>query len=210
MRSAIEVTDAQLPAEAPHVSGVASRTTATLPPDTAMLVVPIVSGVGSAAPIAAAEASCTRCRRPGAIDPVNAVTCQVAPDADAYWIVHPPTSTAVDPRLKSSTKSFANGAPELPPPGKTWLTTMSGDALRAAGTASTPPATRTMRRTRATTRDMPAPIDEENRTPSLIPRCQIGRKGAWRIGTQPAQIRRLVVTATGESRTKRALSARAA
>src|SRR6187399_1108630 len=155
--SAIEVTEAQLPAEAPQLSADASRTTATLPPETAMLVVPETSGVGNAAPTAAADASCTRYRRPGAIDPVNAVACHVAPDADAYWIVQPLTSTAVDPRLKSSTKSFAKGAPELPPPGKTWLTTRSGEALRAAGGASTPPATRTMKRTRATTRDMPAP-----------------------------------------------------
>ena len=74
----MDVTEAQLPAEAPQVSRVASRTTATLPPETAMLVVPIVSGVGNAAPTAAADASCTRCRRPGAIDPVSAVACHVA------------------------------------------------------------------------------------------------------------------------------------
>ena len=50
------------------------------------------------------------------------------------------TSIVVEPRLKSSTKSFAKGAPALPPPAKTWLTTTSGDALLALGTASTPPA----------------------------------------------------------------------
>ena len=48
------------------------------------------------------------------------------------------TSTAVDPRLKSSTKSFENGAPALPPPAKTWLTTTSGEAPRADGATKAP------------------------------------------------------------------------
>jgi len=47
----------------------------------------------------------------------------VAADADAYWTVQPLTSTGALPRLTSSTKSFVNGAPVLPPPAKTWLTT---------------------------------------------------------------------------------------
>src|SRR5476649_165964 len=50
----------QLPAAAPQVSGVASRTSATLPPETARFVVPMASGVGSGAPTAAADANCTR------------------------------------------------------------------------------------------------------------------------------------------------------
>src|SRR5262249_20135688 len=56
--------------------------------------------------------------------------------------------TAPAPRLKSSTKSFANGAPELPPPAKSWLTTRSVDALSAVGAPTRPPTTRAATRTR--------------------------------------------------------------
>ena len=108
--------------------------------------------MGKGAPTAPADASCTRWRRPGAIDPVSAVACQVVPAAEAYWTVQPLTSTAVDPRLKSSTKSLAYAAP--PPPAYTWLTTMSGEALRAAGTTSTVTATRRVKRRSVTARRM--------------------------------------------------------
>ncbi len=60
IRSAIEVTAEQLPGDAPQASGVESRTTATLPPETARFVVPVASGVGRGDPTAAADASWTR------------------------------------------------------------------------------------------------------------------------------------------------------
>src|SRR5262245_14513055 len=93
----------QLPAEAPQLSAVASGTTATLPPETARLLVPVASGAGRAAPSDPPEASCTRKRPPGAIDPLSAVVCQVEPAADAYWTVQPSTVTAAEPPLTSST-----------------------------------------------------------------------------------------------------------
>ena len=48
----------------------------------------------------------------GWIVPESAVACQDVPVDDAYWIVQPLTSTADEPRLKSSTKSFVCVAPE--------------------------------------------------------------------------------------------------
>jgi hypothetical protein len=48
---------AQLPGDAPQLSAVASWTSAILPPDAARLVVPVASGVGSAEPTAAVDAS---------------------------------------------------------------------------------------------------------------------------------------------------------
>jgi hypothetical protein len=93
----------QLPADAPQLSAVESVTTATLPPETARLLVPVASGVGSAAPAAPPEASWTRKRPPGAIDPLSAVGCHVEPALVAYWTVQPSTVTAAEPALKSST-----------------------------------------------------------------------------------------------------------
>ena len=48
--------------------------------------------------------------------PVSAVTCQVAPAAEAYCTLHPLTSTGLAPPLYSSMKSFVSVAPLLPPP----------------------------------------------------------------------------------------------
>src|SRR5437762_1597198 len=74
--------------------------------------------------------------------PDRVVRDQVEPPAEAYCTVQPATLTVAVPRLYSSTKSLVYGAPVLPPPPYTWLTTMSVDAACArAGTASTPAAT---------------------------------------------------------------------
>jgi len=116
MRSTTFASAEQLPTVAPHDSAVALGTTATFPPEFARLVVPVASGIGSAPPTAAAEASCTRKNLPGWTVPLSGVTCQLVPEAEAYWIDHAPRSTALAPRLKSSTKSFAYVAPLLPPP----------------------------------------------------------------------------------------------
>ena len=50
----------QLPAVAPHVSGVDPETIASLPPVAARLDVPVASGAGRAAPFVPPEASWTR------------------------------------------------------------------------------------------------------------------------------------------------------
>src|SRR5438128_6004009 len=63
--------------------------------------------------------------------PDRVVRCQVPLEAVAYWTVQPVRSTEVEPRLKSSTKSFLRGAPLFPPPPKTWLTTTAGEAAPA-------------------------------------------------------------------------------
>src|SRR5947199_10855859 len=84
-------------------------------------------------------------------------------------------STLVEPRLKSSTKSFVNGAPELPPPAKSWLTTRSGEALCAAGAASKVPAIKTARREERRTRCM----DQSNREGERV-RHLVSRRGAER------------------------------
>ena len=68
---------------------------------------PVASGVGRAAPTAAADASCTRKNLPGWTDPLSGVTCQLVPAADAYWIDQLLMSIAEAPRLNNSTKSFA-------------------------------------------------------------------------------------------------------
>jgi hypothetical protein len=44
--------------------------------------------------------------RPGPSEPVSAVVCQLVDEAGAYCTVQPARSTAVVPRLSSSTKSF--------------------------------------------------------------------------------------------------------
>ena len=41
---------------------------------------------------------------------------QLVPPLDAYCTDHPLTSTAAEPRLNSSMKSFLKVAPALPPP----------------------------------------------------------------------------------------------
>ena len=82
---------------------VASVTTATLPPETARLLAPVASGAGSEAPTDPPDASCTRKDRPGGIDPLRAVSCQLVPAADAYCTVQPSTVTDAEPALKSST-----------------------------------------------------------------------------------------------------------
>src|SRR5262245_64654870 len=93
----------QLPADVPQVSAVESVTTATLPPETAMLLVPVASGAGRAAPTVPPEASWTRYLPPGATDPLRVVSCHVEPAAEAYWTVQPSTVTLADPALRSST-----------------------------------------------------------------------------------------------------------
>jgi hypothetical protein len=50
------------------------------------------------------------------IVPLSGVACHDVPAAVAYCTVHPLMSTEVAPALKSSTKSFWNVAPLLPPP----------------------------------------------------------------------------------------------
>src|SRR5262249_30771235 len=109
----------QLPGLRPQLSAAAVRTSATFPPETAMFVVPVASGVGRGAPTAAAEASWTRKCAPGATDPERLVTCHVVPAPEVYWTDQLPRSTVVLPRLNSSTKSFVYGAFALPPPAKT-------------------------------------------------------------------------------------------
>jgi hypothetical protein len=52
--------------------------------------------------------------RPGCIEPASGDRPEVG--ADAYGIDHEPRSIDVEPRLNSSTKSFAKDAPLLPPP----------------------------------------------------------------------------------------------
>src|SRR6185295_8306106 len=146
---------------------------AIFPPELARFVVPVASGVGSAAPTAAAEASCTRKYLPGWTVPLSGVTCQLVPDAEAYWIDHAPRSTALAPRLKSSTKSFAYVAPLLPPPPYTWLTTMSDDALRAAGTTMRAPAKRSAMRSRA--RCMGSSDREKDMSSPVVPIDRPGR-----------------------------------
>src|SRR6185436_5645712 len=171
MRSTTFASAEQLPTVAPHDSAVALRTTATFPPEFARLVVPVASGIGSAPPTAAAEASCTRKNLPGWTVPLSGVTCQLEPEAEAYWIDHAPRSTAGAPRLNSSTKSFAYVAPLLPPPPYSWLTTMPGEALRAAGATSR--ATANRRPTNSLTRCMEAPIGRGDVGSHLVP----GRSG---------------------------------
>src|SRR6266542_4689964 len=79
---------------------------------------------------------------PGGSVPDSAVTSQVVPDAEAYCTLHADSVTLPPPRLYSSMKSFAYGAPVLPPPPYTWLITMSGDtAPTGLGTATAAPAT---------------------------------------------------------------------
>ena len=59
-RSTTDAAAEQLPAEAPQASAVVADTSATFPPELAMLVVPVVSGLGNAAPTDPDEASWTR------------------------------------------------------------------------------------------------------------------------------------------------------
>ena len=47
---------------------------------------------------------------------MSGVLAQVVPVDEAYWTVHPVTSTVLPPRLYSSIKSFLSVAPVLPPP----------------------------------------------------------------------------------------------
>jgi len=60
---------------------------------------------------------------------VSGVTDHVEAVALAYCTDHPLRLTDVLPALKISMKSLRNGAPEFPPPPKTWLITTCGDAL---------------------------------------------------------------------------------
>ena len=53
------------------------------------------------------------------------------PVAEAYCTDRPPSERGVSPPLNTSMKSALNGAPVLPPPPYTWLTTRSGDAAAA-------------------------------------------------------------------------------
>src|SRR5215471_2836203 len=119
----------------PQVRAAVVETTATFPPETARLVVPVASGAGSEAPIAADEFNWTRKYPCAGMDPMSAVVCQLVLAAEAYWTLQPPRLTADELALKSSTKSWSKLAPELPPPAKTWLTTTPEDEEGDAGAA---------------------------------------------------------------------------
>ena len=58
---------------------------------------------------------------------VSGVTDHVEAVALAYCTDQPLRLTGVSLALKISMKSFRKGAPEFPPPPKTWLITMCGD-----------------------------------------------------------------------------------
>jgi hypothetical protein len=73
------------------------------------------------------------------------VDCQLVDAEEAYCTVQVLTSTGALPRFRSSTKSFVNGAPVLPPPANTWLTTTVDVAPWANGAASSTPATASAR-----------------------------------------------------------------
>jgi hypothetical protein len=73
------------------------------------------------------------------------------PVALAYWIDQPERETVVELRLKSSTKSLEYGAPVLPPPPYTWLTTTSGETAGTACDCEAPPTRTTTSDARATT-----------------------------------------------------------
>jgi len=91
-------------------------TRATLPPVALIAIEPVASGVGSGVVPPAPWDSCTRKNPPGATVPDSAVACHVEPEAEPYCTDRPVTSTGVEPRLRSSTKSLVYVAPELPPP----------------------------------------------------------------------------------------------
>ena len=77
----------------------ASRATATFPAAAPMEIVPTASGVGRAVVPPAPTASWTRKYWPGWMVPESCVVCHVPAAAEAYWTVHPVTSTAAEPRL---------------------------------------------------------------------------------------------------------------
>ena len=58
---------------------------------------------------------------------MSGVTDHVEAVALAYCTDQPVRLTLELPRLKISIKSFRKGAPEFPPPPKTWLITMPGE-----------------------------------------------------------------------------------
>src|SRR5215213_7580185 len=58
---------------------------------------------------------------------VSGVTDHVEAVALAYCTDQPLRFTGALPALKISMKSLRNGAPELPPPPKTWLITIRGE-----------------------------------------------------------------------------------
>ncbi len=100
------------------------ETSATRPADVDTAVVPIASGTGRFTVPALPCASCTRKHRPGSIAPVSGVTTHApVPAALEYRTDQPARLTGAVPALNSSTSSFLNVAPELPPP-YTWLMTM--------------------------------------------------------------------------------------
>src|SRR5439155_24390420 len=101
----------QLPAVAPQLSAVPSRTSATFPPEAARFVVPVASRAGRVAPTAAVEASCTRQYRPGWIDPASGVVWQLVAAAEAYGIVPPLASTAELPLFRRPPEESAYAGP---------------------------------------------------------------------------------------------------
>src|SRR5690606_30652910 len=99
----------------------------TLPALPDMLMVPLASGGGSGAPLlpppSATRKYCPGCR----VASGNATSCPVLapksplPVALAYCSERPPSATGASPRLNSSTKSWLQAAPLVPPAPYTWL-----------------------------------------------------------------------------------------
>src|SRR5262249_6066603 len=77
------------------------------------------------------------------------------PAAEASGPLQPASDTLLAPRLYSSMKSFAYGAPVLPPPPYTWLIVMSGDTAPAGPEAvtATPPTAAAMMPSRTAARE---------------------------------------------------------
>ena len=69
--------------------------------------------------------------------PDSVVRDHEEPPAEAYCTVQPARLTVAVPPLNSSTKSLAYGAPLLPPPPYTWLTTTSAETAEAGVGAAT-------------------------------------------------------------------------
>jgi hypothetical protein len=91
------------------------ETSATAPPASASGTVLVASGAGSGPPTAPPPASCSSRKPPGAIVPESGITSQAPFEPEETWTDHPSRLTVPLPRLCSSTKSLANGAPAAPP-----------------------------------------------------------------------------------------------
>src|SRR5262249_21598912 len=91
-------------------------TSATLPAVALMAILPVAFGEGKFVVPPAPCASWMRKYCPGASEPLRAVTCHVAPAADAYCTDQPFRFTGAPSALKISIKSFLKVDPALPPP----------------------------------------------------------------------------------------------